>query len=86
MKLTMFYLESCPFCKKAFRWMEELKAENPSYNDIEIELVEETKNKEKADSYDYYFVPSYFLGEEKLHEGIASKEKIKRVFDRALEA
>lgn len=83
-KLTMFYLETCPFCKKAFNWMEELKAENPAYKDIEVHLVEETKEKEIAEQHDYYFVPTYYLGDEKIHEGIATKEKIKAVFDKTL--
>lgn len=84
-ELTYFYLEGCPYCRAASRWVEELKQENPDYARIPIRAVEETREKALADAYDYYKVPTYYLGKEKLHEGAATKEKIKAVLDRALE-
>ena len=35
-KITMFYLEECPFCQKAKKAMEELMAENPAYQSLII--------------------------------------------------
>ena len=46
-KITMFYLETCPFCKKSFQAIDELIAENPDYGKIEIEKIEENENGEK---------------------------------------
>lgn len=36
-KITMFYLEECPFCQKAKKAMEELMTENPAYQSLDIE-------------------------------------------------
>ena len=57
-KITMFYLEECPFCL--------------------------------AENYDYYAVPSLFIGKEKCFECTIQddfdsiKANFKRVFDEAL--
>ena len=40
--VKLFYQERCPFCKKALRYIEELKAEYPEFQPIEIEMIEET--------------------------------------------
>ena len=83
-KIEMYYLKACPFCKKAFGFMDELKKENPEYNKIEIELVEEEEQKERADALDYYFVPTYYIEGKKIHEGIINKDGVKTVLDKAL--
>ena len=67
-KLTLFYLEHCPYCRKAQRALDALCAENVNYAGIPIERVEESRSPEIADRYDYYFVPTVFLGNEKLWE------------------
>ena len=79
-------MESCPYCKAALRIMDELFASNSEYMGLEIEKIDERVHPDIAEKYDYYYVPSYYVDGEKLHEGVASKEKIKRVFDAALEA
>ncbi len=83
-KIKMFYLESCPHCINASNLTAELISENPRYGELEIEKIEESKNPEIADSYDYYYVPTYFVDEMKIHEGVPTKEAIKKVFDVAL--
>ena len=67
------------------RIMDVLFAENPEYLSLEIEKIDETVHPEIADKYDYYYVPTYYVGDEKLHEGAATVKKIRRVFDAALE-
>ena len=84
-KITMFVLASCPHCKRAFGWMDELYAENPAYKDIEIETIDEQIQADLADQYDYYYVPTYYVGDEKVHEGVASLEIVRQVFDAAME-
>lgn len=79
--MKLFYLENCPHCKRARAWMEELYQENSAYKDIPIEMIEESQQVELADSYDYYYVPCFFEGDKKLHEGVASKEIIQNIFD-----
>jgi len=83
-KITMFTMASCPYCRRALGWMDELLAENPAYQAIELEKIDEVVYPDIAAKYNYYFVPTYYIGDEKLHEGAASKEKIRRVFDAAL--
>ncbi|NLM34357.1 MAG: glutaredoxin [Clostridiales bacterium] len=84
-EITMFILASCPYCRKALAWMEELKNENPAYANIQIKIIDEGKEPEIANQYDYYYVPTYYIGKEKLHEGAAKKEIIQKIFDKALE-
>lgn len=82
--MKLFYLEGCPHCRRARQWMEELYQENPEYKSIPMEMIEESQQVELANSYDYYYVPCYFEGHRKLHEGVASKEIIKTLFDNYL--
>ena len=84
-KITMFMQATCPHCKRALGWMEELYAANPGYKAIEIEMIDEQKHPDIADKYGYYYVPTYYVGEEKCHEGVASLEIIQAVFDTAME-
>jgi glutaredoxin len=85
MKLTMFYLPTCPHCRLAFRFLSELREEDPRYAGVEIDTVDESAQRALADSYDYFYVPCFYMGEEKLHEGHAEKDDVRRVLDRALE-
>jgi len=82
----MFVTEWCPYCKKALSWMNELKAENPHYSKVDIKIIDEEKEPEIAQKYDYYYVPTYFLNDEKLHEGVPTKEIVKGVFEKAINA
>jgi len=84
-KITMFIMASCPYCKKALRWMDELRAEDTKYGEIETEIIDESARPDIARRYDYYYVPAFFIGEKKLHEGAADPDMIRRVFDVALE-
>ena len=85
-KITMFTMASCPYCRKALRWMDELLARNAGYKALEIEIIDEVVHPDIAERYDYYYVPTYYVGDQKVHEGAASLKKIKRVFDAAMES
>ena len=84
-EILMFYLPTCPHCKNAFAMVEELKAENPAFAALEIKTIDESVEKELAASYDYFFVPTYFVGGVNLHEGVPSKEEIRAVLQAALQ-
>ena len=84
-KITMFIIRSCPFCQDAFRIMEALFKESPEYLALKIEKIDENIYPDIAKKYDYYYVPTFYVGDEKMHEGAASMKKVKRVFDAALE-
>lgn len=85
-KLDLFILESCPYCIKARTYLDELRQEDPKYQNIEIRLIDERKERALANSYDYYLVPTFYLGQTKLFEGIMTKADVKNVLDLALES
>ena len=58
--------------------------ENPEFSEITINRIDERKNPEIADRYDYYYVPTFYLGDEKLHEGDISKKELKDIFSSVL--
>lgn len=63
--------------------MEELK-KRPEYENIVIEAIEETEHPDIADRYDYYYVPTFYIGEEKVHEGGIFPEEVEEIFKKAL--
>ena len=67
-KVTWFYLNGCPYCRKAEQAYEALTAANPAYQNVVTERIEENAHPDIADRYDYYFVPSFFTEEEKVYE------------------
>lgn len=67
-EVLMFYLESCGYCDKARRALDELFAQNPAYRDIPLTRIEESREPELADRYDYYAVPTFFVDGEKVFE------------------
>lgn len=89
-KITMFYLNECPFCKKAFEFLDELKAENKDYEAVEIDMIEEEEHPEIIANYDYHAVPCFFLGDEKLFEAYFMipdaelSEGVKKALDAAM--
>lgn len=83
-KVTMMYLKRCPYCKQAMKWMEELFKEYPSYKNIDITYIEESEQPQLANTLDYWYVPTYFVDGVKLHEGAATKDKIKAVLEEAI--
>lgn len=86
-KLTLFYLEDCPYCHYARRAVKELAEERAEYRDIDIEWIDESRHPEISQNYDYYYVPSIFEGKNKLYEADPSekysdcKTNIKSAFD-----
>ena len=85
-ELTYFYLENCPFCKKANAMIDEITAADATLAAVVMNRIEESQNRELADSYDYFYVPCFFLGDQKLFEGDPSAEDIKTVLQTAANA
>ena len=87
--VKLFYLTNCPYCKQAQKVIQQLQNENQKYQEIisHIQWVEESVEKELADSYDYYYVPTIFVGETKKYEARPGESyetcymQIKTVFD-----
>lgn len=86
MKVVMFFLKNCPYCRQADRFIAELCEENPKYKEIEIAKIDEKENALHATKYDYFYVPSFYISEVKVHEGAITKEEMKAVLDKAMES
>ncbi|NLM19501.1 MAG: thioredoxin family protein [Clostridiaceae bacterium] len=82
-KIKFFMFDSCPYCQLALGYLKELQSED-KYKNIEIEMINERKQPEVAEQYDYYYVPTFYVDEEKIHEGSAKKKDVQRVLDLAL--
>lgn len=80
MNITAFILPHCPYCRQARELIGELCAENPAFASVGIDFIDEAQNAALADRYDYYRVPSFFLGEKKLYEAdpLWSRDEAKR--------
>lgn len=83
--VKLFYLKNCPFCKKALRYIEELKAEHAELAAVEIEMIEELERPDVADKFDYYYVPTFYVDGVKEHEGGIYPEEVERILRKALE-
>ena len=83
--VSMFITDWCPYCKKSYPWMEELKKENPKFSNIEVKIIDEELHPEIAKQYSYYYVPTYYVDGIKVHEGVPTKDIIRGVFEKACE-
>lgn len=79
-EVMLFKLSGCPHCKLALRCQEELFQAHPEWRDIPLRIVDEAEEAALANSYDYYYVPTYYVDGVKVHEGHAEKEDVERVF------
>lgn len=75
MELTIFELDGCPYCRQEREIIAELCGEHPEYEAISIRRIDESKEPQLADQYDYYYVPSIFCGKEKLYEADPSRSR-----------
>lgn len=81
--VLMFITSWCPYCKKADVMIADLKKSNPEYANIEVTVVDEELQPEISKKYDYYYVPTFYVDGVKLHEGVPTKDIIRKVFDEA---
>lgn len=86
-KLTLFYLEDCPYCHNARKALKELIKDNPEYAQVDVEWIEESRQPEISAQYDYYYVPTIFADKKKLYEAkpsesyVMCKENVKAALD-----
>ena len=88
MKLTEFVLPGCPYCRMASEVLAELYDERPDFAAIEIDVIDESAESALADTYDYYRVPSFFNGRDKLYEAnpLWPRTEVKRRLEEMLTA
>ena len=83
-EITYFMMDICPYCIKAQKWLDELMKEHPEYKKIPMKVIDERKQPAIANKYDYYLVPTFYVDGVKLHEGVATREKVEYVLKQAL--
>ena len=82
-KLMIFIQKNCPYCKAALRGIEELQKEE-IYQEIEITLIDELVESEYADTFDYFYVPTFYYQDRKIHEGAINDIELKQIFDNVI--
>lgn len=75
-KIQVFILKNCPHCLK----FKELIS-HYDLSEFEIEYIDERENEELANSFDYYYVPSVFYKNKKIHEGIIDENKMQEILE-----
>ena len=81
-KIQLFYLEYCPHCKKT---RANVLLKEDRFKELEIEMIEESVQKELADQYDYYYVPCFYVDGTKIKEGALSMKDVEEVLMMASE-
>lgn len=90
MELEMFYLTNCPYCHNASRAIDDLVKENPAYATVSIHRIEESQEPDLVAKRNYYYVPTFYLGDDKLYEAQPGqsyeeiRENVQRVLDAGL--
>ncbi len=84
--VLMMVMAGCPHCRRAREIMRELCARKAEYAKVDVREVDETLDPAFAETLDYYYVPTFFVGGEKVHEGVPTEEAIEAVYRAALEA
>ena len=83
-EILYFYISSCPHCSKADRIIRNLTERYPEFKEVRIRKIEESLQPDIANSYDYYYVPCFFVNGKKIFEGVPSEEKISEAFREAI--
>lgn len=91
-KITMLKMEGCPYCAQAFAAIKEIKAENPDFDKIAVEVIDKYEQRDLAKDFaeKYYYVPSMFIDGEKIYEAHPGESygecllSVKKVFRAAM--
>lgn len=81
--IKLFVLKQCPYCNRALKYLEQLQQE-PIYQKMDIEIIDEQKYHVLANSYDYYYVPCFYVNEVKVAEGIVNYQEVQAILDQAI--
>ena len=89
-KVEIFVMRGCPYCVKARKAVDELKADSDSYARVSVDWIDENEEVDYANEHDYYYVPTVYYDGKKFFEAHPgdSLEKIKNgiqtAFDKAV--
>ena len=82
-EIQLFYLKSCPHCTQAIKILDAYLKED-CYKNLKIVRIEESERPDYANQFDYYYVPTFYVGEEKICEGSLTEQQIEEVLKKAL--
>lgn len=83
-RITMFVQPDCPFCKRALQIIDELKMKNSEYANIEVRVIDEIKHFMLAEKFAYYYVPAFYVGDKKVHEGSVTPEIMEDILKKSI--
>ncbi len=74
-EVKIFMLPGCPHCQKFLNEFNQYTFGS----DVSIEIIDESEKPEIAEKYNYFFVPTLFLNDKKLHEGKVLDDSVQKV-------
>ena len=77
MEIKFFYLPGCPYCRRARKIIDELRASHPEFSGVSFDEINEITDSAIADQYDYWHVPAFFAGNRKLYEAQPGDDEVK---------
>ena len=75
MKIKLFYLKHCPYCKSAFKALDELQRRKPFYKKLKSKPLKKATSPMKPKRGDY-IVPTYFVMNKRI------RSKLRRIIQR----
>ena len=82
--VKLFYQKNCPYCRKAMGYIADLKTKYSELGGVDIEMIEENESPEITDQYDYFYVPTFYVDDVKVHEGEITADEVEEILRRAL--
>ena len=82
-KVLLFYFPACPYCRIAIKWIQQLQKEHPELAQADIEMVDERRQRDRAEQYDYYLVPTFYIDGKRCTK-VSSAEIVHSVLQQAL--
>ena len=83
-QVELIHFESCPYCKQARRWLQEVTAQHPELAAVHVEQIDEKLQPERVKGRKYWYVPTFYVDGKKVHEGVASRQIVEDVLRSAL--
>ncbi len=84
-EILLFIAKDCPYCARALRYQKELLERNARFRGLDVQIVDKAAQASLAGMYDHYYVPAYYVGGRKVHEGAIDRRAVKRILDMALQ-
>ena len=84
-KVMLFHMQGCPYCVDARRFIDQVCAQTPALRAVEIEMIDERLHPVIAWRHDYWYVPTFYVDGQKVHEGACTKEKVEQILKMAAE-